>query len=98
MTDLVMKIKRSEYLEMKRVQTILAQENEALKKEIETLKREKSTETVEYKKKGANKYLLVASIEESISLPALKTFKGTSIISVDTSVQPSNIKAKYVRL
>lgn len=36
--------------------------------------------------------------EENISLPALKTFKGTSIISVDTSVQPSNIKAKYVRL
>ena len=36
--------------------------------------------------------------EEPIPLPALKTFKGTSIISVDTSVQPSNIKAKYVRL
>ena len=53
MTDLVMKINRSEYLEMKRVQTILAQENEALKKEIETLKREK--EHVENKKKGANK-------------------------------------------
>ena len=36
--------------------------------------------------------------EEPIPLPALKTFKGTNIISVDTSVQPSNIKAKYVRL
>lgn len=59
MNDIVMKIKRSEYLEMKRVQTILAQENEALKKEIETLKKEKSTisekEQVENKKKGANK-------------------------------------------
>lgn len=59
MTDIIMKIKRSEYLEMKRVQTILTQENKALKKEIETLKREKTTvsekEQVEYKKKGANK-------------------------------------------
>lgn len=36
--------------------------------------------------------------EESVSLPTLKTIKGTSIISVDTSVQPSNIKAKYIRL
>ena len=36
--------------------------------------------------------------EEDISLPSLKAFKGTNIISVDTLVQPSNIKAKYVRL
>ena len=35
--------------------------------------------------------------EEHISLPALKTFKGTSIMSVDTAVLPSNIKAKYIR-
>ena len=35
--------------------------------------------------------------EESISLPALKTFKGTNVMSVDTSIQPSNIKAKYIR-
>ena len=41
---------------------------------------------------------LAIPTEEPIPLPALKTFKGTSIISVDTSVQPSNIKAKYVRL
>ena len=42
--------------------------------------------------------VLAIPTEEPIALPALKTFKGTSIISVDTSVQPSNIKAKYVRL
>ena len=41
---------------------------------------------------------LAIPTEEPIPLPALKTFKGTNIISVDTSVQPSNIKAKYVRL
>lgn len=43
-------------------------------------------------------YPIATPTEENISLPVLKTFKGTSIISVDTSVQPSNIKAKYVRL
>ena len=36
--------------------------------------------------------------EESVSLPILKTVKGTSIMSVDTSIQPSNIKTKYVKL
>lgn len=36
--------------------------------------------------------------EEPISLPTLKTVKGTSIMSVDTSIQPSNIKTKYVKL
>lgn len=35
--------------------------------------------------------------EESVSLPILKTVKGTTIISVDTSIQPSNIKGKYIR-
>ena len=62
MTDIVMKIKRSEYLEMKRVQNRLAQlvqENETLRQEIETLKQERAvyskTETAENKKKGANK-------------------------------------------
>lgn len=35
--------------------------------------------------------------EETISLPVLKTFKGTSIMSVDTAVLPSNIKVKYIR-
>lgn len=43
-------------------------------------------------------YILAAPTEESISLSALKTFKGTSIMSVDTTIQPSNIKTKYVRL
>ena len=42
-------------------------------------------------------YILAESTEETISLPALKTFKGTSIMSVDTAVLPSNIKAKYIR-
>jgi hypothetical protein len=40
--------------------------------------------------------ILDTPTEESVSLPTLKTFKGTSIVSVDTSIQPSNIKTKYV--
>lgn len=40
---------------------------------------------------------LATPTEETIALPALKTFKGTSIISADTTVLPSNIKVKYVR-
>lgn len=40
---------------------------------------------------------LATPTEESIALPALKTFKGKSIISADTTVLPSNIKVKYVR-
>lgn len=43
-------------------------------------------------------YILAMPTEESVSLPALKTVKGTSIMSVDTSIQPSNIKTKYIRL
>lgn len=35
--------------------------------------------------------------EEPISLPTLQTFKGTTIMSVDTTVLPSNIKVTYVR-
>ena len=42
--------------------------------------------------------ILDTSIDDPISLPTLKTVKGTSVISVDTSVEPSNIKAKYVKL
>ena len=42
-------------------------------------------------------YILATPTEETISLPALKTFKGTNVISVDTTVLPSNIKANYVR-
>ena len=42
-------------------------------------------------------YILATPTEENISLPALKTFKGTSVMSVDTAVLPSNIKAKYIR-
>ena len=40
--------------------------------------------------------ILDTPTEESVSLPTLKTFKGTNIVSVDTSIQPSNIKTKYV--
>lgn len=43
-------------------------------------------------------YILATPTEESISLPTLKTVKGTSIMTVDTSIQSSNIKTKYVRL
>ena len=41
--------------------------------------------------------ILDTPTEEPISLPTLKTVKGTTIISVDTSIQPSNIKGKYIR-
>ena len=41
--------------------------------------------------------ILDTPTEEPISLPTLKTVKNTSIMSVDTSIQPSNIKTKYVR-
>ena len=54
MNDIVMKIKRSEYLEMQRIQTALEQENKALKKELETLKNQKITaEKAVVEKKGA---------------------------------------------
>ena len=36
------------------------------------------------------------STEKSITLPALKTFKGTNIISVDTNISPSNIQVQYI--
>lgn len=35
--------------------------------------------------------------EEPVSLPTLQTFKDTTIMSVDTTVLPSNIKATYIR-
>lgn len=42
-------------------------------------------------------YQMLAPTEESISLPTLQTFKDTTIMSVDTTVLPSNIKVTYVR-
>lgn len=42
-------------------------------------------------------YCTTAYSEESISLPTLQTFKDTTIMSVDTTVLPSNIKVTYVR-
>lgn len=56
--DFTMKISRSEYLQLKRVNAILAAENESLKKELEALKNKalkETTQTTETKKKGANK-------------------------------------------
>lgn len=55
--DIVMKIKRSEYLELKRVVSELATENASLKKEVKALKNKltaETTEKTEKKKKGAN--------------------------------------------
>ena len=37
------------------------------------------------------------STEKSTTLPALKTFKGTNIISVDTNINPSNIQVQYIK-
>lgn len=42
-------------------------------------------------------YCTTGYSEEPISLPTLQTFKGTTIMSVDTTVLPSNIKVTYVR-
>ena len=42
-------------------------------------------------------YCTTGYSEESISLPTLQTFKDTTIMSVDTTVLPSNIKATYIR-
>ena len=56
--DILMKIKRSEYLELKRAVADFAAENESLKKELEALKiklTKETDETKENKKKGANK-------------------------------------------
>lgn len=40
--------------------------------------------------------ILRTPTEKSITLPALKTFKGTNIISVDTNISPSNIQVQYI--
>lgn len=40
-------------------------------------------------------YALATPTETSITLPNLPTFKGTSIISADTTVQPSNAEIEY---
>ena len=41
--------------------------------------------------------ILNTPTEKSITLPALKTFKGTNIISVDTNISPSNIQVQYIK-
>lgn len=40
--------------------------------------------------------ILDVPTEKSTTLPALKTFKGTNIISVDTNISPSNIQVQYI--
>lgn len=42
--------------------------------------------------------VLTSPTEENISLPNLKTYKGTNVIATGTAIQPSNIKIKYVRM
>ncbi len=40
-------------------------------------------------------YTLVSSTETPIKLPTLPTFKGTTIYSIDTNIQPSNMEVTY---
>ena len=40
-------------------------------------------------------YALATPTETPITLPPIPTFKGTSIISADTTVQPSNVEITY---
>lgn len=40
---------------------------------------------------------LATPTEESIALPALKTFKDTNLISADSTISSSDIKAKYIK-
>ena len=40
-------------------------------------------------------YVLEEAEEERITLPTIPTFKGTSIISTDTTIQPSNVEITY---
>lgn len=40
-------------------------------------------------------YVLEEAEEETIALPPIPTFKGTSIISADTTIQPSNAEITY---
>ena len=51
----------------------------------------------EYMKNNPIQYIAhcLVPTEEDISLPALKALKGTNVISVDTSVIPSNMECEY---
>ena len=40
-------------------------------------------------------YVLTAPTEETIELPNIPTFKGTTILEVDTKIQPSNMEVVY---
>ena len=42
-------------------------------------------------------YVLETPIEEEIDLPKLSINKDTSVISVNTSITPSNIELEYYR-
>ena len=54
-------------------------------------------EAKEYMKNNPIQYIAPCLVptEEDISLPALKALKGTNVISVDTSVIPSNMECEY---
>ena len=41
-------------------------------------------------------YVLNTPIHESVNLPTLPTVKGTTVIEVDTPVQPSNMMVQYL--
>lgn len=40
-------------------------------------------------------YVLAESVEESVILPKIPTFKGTTVLSADTTIQPSNAEIEY---
>jgi hypothetical protein len=40
-------------------------------------------------------YFLLTPAEETIELPNIPTFKGTTILEVDTTIQPSNLEVVY---
>lgn len=40
-------------------------------------------------------YVLAESFEEQVILPAIPTFKGTTIITADTTIQPRNVEIEY---
>lgn len=40
-------------------------------------------------------YVMKTPLPEPITLPNIPTFKGTTIIEVDTTIQPSNMEAEY---
>ena len=50
---------------------------------------------LEYLGDGYVIYPLATPIEEEIELPNIPTFKGKTVIEVDTKILPSNMEVKY---